>query len=576
MSIFTKNTLSLFFIVGIWLNFTYAQTSTYEEVYNIMQAKCASCHSGMSPAGSLDLSGSLTEVYDAIVRTTPTNPAAAAKDWKLADPGYVERSYLLNKIATQEWDDDFTLEAAEGVIMPPPTSGIEPLTSKEIELFRQWILYGAPEEGQVIDPQVLEDYYENGMALPTTTPVAAPDPSEGYQLKLGPFFLAPQEEREFFKKHDVGLDIATEVNRLEISFNAESHHFILYKMGEDLADDVRDGMRDIEESEFSMLRNTLVAAWQNDNDYILPEGTAYRFQDNTYFDLNYHVKNYASAGILAAEAYVNVYTQDYGTAQQEMLSTLLPIDLFDLFTGGSLGANLNIPPTGDEVVFADHIWIPPLPFVPFPSGNWHMWQLSTHAHARAVDYDIFLANSDGSKGEQIYEGFYNFDHTFNQGYYDYEHPPVLTFDPLLPINMGTGGGIVHEATYVNDTDETISWGNTTDDEMMLLFVHFTESPIITDTEDVVEEEMVQMSVFPNPVQAQTAINYNLPQRADVLIELFDVQGKRISEVVRATQASGNYNQPFDVAKAGLSKGIYFIQLMIDGEVIKREKLVISR
>ncbi len=559
--------------MGIWLNFAYAQTSTYEEVYNIMQTKCASCHSSMNPAGNLDLSGSLTEVYDALVRATPTNPTAAAKGWKLADPGYVERSYLLNKIATQEWDDDFTLEAAEGTLMPPPP--LEALTEKEIELFRQWILYGAPDDEQVVDPQVLEDYYENGMALPTTTPVAAPAPPEGYQLKLGPFFLSPQEEREFFKKHDIGLDIATEVNRLEISFNAESHHFILYKMGEELADDVRDGMRDIEEAEFSMIRNTLVAAWQNDDDYVLPEGTAYRFQDDTYFDLNYHVKNYASAGILAAEVYVNVYTQDYGTAQREMLSTLLPYDLFDLFTGGDLGENLIIPNTGDPIVFSDHIWIPPLPFVPFPSGNWYMWQLSTHAHSRAVDYDIYLANPDGSKGEQLYEGYYNYDHTFNQGYYDYEHPPVLTFDPLLPINMGAGGGIVHEATYVNDTDETLGWGNTTDDEMMLLFVHFTTEPVITDTEDIIAEEAAQLSVFPNPAHTQTTVNYKLPQSADVLIELFDVQGKRISEIVRATQASGTYNHSLDVAKAGLSNGIYFIQLMVDGKVIGTEKLMVN-
>ena len=54
-----------------------------------------------------------------------------------------------------------------------------------------------------------------------------------------------------------------------------------------------------------------------------------------------------------------------------------------------------------------------------------------------------------------------------------------------------------------------------------------------------------------------------------------MQGKRISEVVRATQASGDHNYTLDVAKARLSGGIYFIQLMIDGEVIQTEKLVVS-
>jgi len=333
-------------------------------------------------------------------------------------------------------------------------------------------------------------------------------------------------------------------------------------------------MRDVEEAEFSMISNTLVAAWQNDNDYVLPTGTAYRFQNDTHFDLNYHVKNYASTGILAAEVYVNVYTQDYGTAQQEMFSVLLPYDLFSLFFGADLGENLIIPNTGDPVVFSDHIYVP-FSGLPYPTGTWHMWQFSTHAHARAVDYDIFLATPNGTKGEQIYEGYYNFDHTFNQGYYDYEHPPVLTFDPLLPVNMGSGGGIIHEATYINDTDETLTWGNTTDDEMMLLFVHYTEEAVITDTEDVVEEEAVQLSVFPNPARTQTTINYKLPESADVLIELFDIQGKRISEIARATQASGSYSHSLDIAKAGLSGGIYFIQLMIDGEVIGTEKLIVN-
>jgi len=554
----------------VWANFAYAQTSTYEEVYNIMQTKCTGCHGGASPQGALDLSGSMSEVYDLLVDATPTNPAAASKGYKQVAPGYVEKSYLLNKLATTDWDDTFLLETAEGNAMPPYP--LDPLTPKEIELFRQWILFGAPTDKQVVDPQILEDYYENGMALPGADPMPAPDPSEGFQIRFGPFFLAPQEEREFFKKHDIGLDIDTEVNRLEINFNSESHHFILYKMGEDIANNTRDGMRDIEEAEFSMISNTLVAAWQNDKDYTLPDGTAYRFKDDTYFDLNYHVKNYASAGILPSEVYVNVYTQANGTAQQEMFSTLLPYDMIGLFFGESLGQDLIIPNTGDPITFTDHIVVPDLPFVPFPSGVWHLWQLSTHTHARGMDYDIYLANSDGTKGEQLYEGFYDFDHNFNQGYFDYQHPPVKVFEPLLPVNMGQGGGIIHEAVFVNNEADTLGWGNTTDDEMMLLFVHFTESAI-TDVEDVPEAEATKLAVFPNPVGGQANISYELPKSASVSLEMFDVLGKKVSTIINTNQQAGNYNHPLDVTKLGLSDGVYLIQLMVDGEVVTSEKVV---
>lgn len=573
MSMFTKITLSLFLSTCVWINFAYTQTSTYEEVYNIMQTKCTGCHGGAAPQGALDLSGSMTEVYDVLVGKTPTNPAAAAKGYKQVAPGYVENSYLLNKLATPEWDDTFPLEVAEGNLMPP--APLDPLTSKEIELFRQWILFGAPKDEQVVEPEVLEDYYENGMALLGTDVIAAPDPSEGFQIRLGPFFLKPGEEREFFKKHDMGLDIDTEVNRIDLSFNDESHHFILYKMGENIAGNVRDGMRDIQEAEFAMVSNTLVSAWQNEHSHILPEGAAYRFKDDTYLDLNYHLKNYSAVGILAAEVYINVYTQTIGTAKHEMFSTLLPYDIFDLFTGGSLGDNLIIPNNGDLITFTDYVWVPDLPFVPFHPGTWHIWQLSTHTHARGTDYDIYLANPDGSKGEQIYEGFYNFGYTFNQGYFDYEHPPIRTFDPLLPIDMGLGGGIVHEAKFINNEADTLGWGDTTDDEMMLLFVHFTTEALTTDVEDAVETP-TKLGVFPNPVSAQTTISYELKDRAQVALQVFDVLGKKVSEIVNTNQTAGDYNHTFDTAKAGLSNGIYLVQLTIDGEIAASEKVMVSR
>ncbi len=571
MSMFTKITLSLCLSIGVWLNWAYAQTSTFEEVYNIMQTKCTGCHGGSAPQGALDLSGSMSDVYDVLVGATPTNPAAAAKGYKQVAPGYVENSYLLNKLATAEWDDTFPLEVAEGNPMPP--APLDPLTPKEIELFRQWILFGAPPDKQVVDPQILEDYYENGMALPGTDAMPAPDPSEGFQIRFGPFFLAPLEEREFFKKHDMGIDVDTDVNRIDVSFNKESHHFILYKMGDNVAANVREGMRDIEDAGSAMFNNALVSAWQDEHPHALPENTAYRFNGDTYLDLNYHLKNYFATGVLASEVYINVYTQPHGTAQYEMNATLIPYDMFGLFFGEELGQDLIIPNTGDPITFSDRVQIPPN--LPFPSGTWHVWQLSTHTHARGTDYDIYLANPDGSKGEQIYEGFYNFDYTFNQGYFDYEHPPIRTFEPLLPVNMNIGAGIIHEATYINNEADTLGWGDTTDDEMMLIFVHFTTSAI-TDVDDTPEAISTKLTAFPNPAQEQTTITYELPVSGNVSLEVFDISGKKVNEIINQYQQTGNYTYSLDVEKSGLSNGVYLINVSIDGQVAASEKVIISK
>ncbi len=540
-----------------------AQNATFEDIYNIMQVKCTGCHGGASPQGNLDYSGTMQEVYDLLVEVNPTNPSALGKGYKLVDPGYPKRSYMLHKLSANNWDDDFSLEVADGERMPPEP--LDALSHKEIELVRQWILHGAPMNTTVVDPQILEDYYENNLALPTTGELAPPDPSEGYQIKFGPFFLAPGEEVEYFKKHELEMTEAYEVNELDVRFNTESHHFLLYQTNSSTAAERPEGLRNVNDFPESMIQNSLLAAWQDEGPYKLPGFSAYKVDAGNVLDLNYHLKNYDDTKVLAANVYINVYTQDNGTALEEMHSILVPINMFGLFLGQPLGAGLEIPAGGDETVFTEHLWVPDFPGAPFPSGNWYIWQLSTHTHARGTDYDIYLADANGQKGEQIYEGFYNYDYTFNQGYYDWEHPAIRYFEPLLEINMGLGGGIIHEAKYENYTDETLYWGNTTDDEMMLLFVHYTENQLPSTGVENTLSEGHNFKVYPNPYQEVCNIAYQLDQKENVVLEVYDLLGKKVADYVNGAQPAGQYQHTFSAAALGLPNGMYLIQLSIDGK-----------
>lgn len=563
--------LQLLFICCVASLSLSAQTSTFQEVYDIMQQKCTGCHEGNSPQGNLDLSGNMTEVYANIVEAVPTNPSARAKGFRQIRPGYADDSYLLHKIASADWDDRYALEVADGNLMPPYP--LEALSKTEMELFRQWVVHGAPFDKKVVERSLLEDYYENDKALPPSPAIEAPDPSEGFQVRLGPFFLAPLEEIEVFSKHQMDIEEDVEVHKLDLEFNVESHHFILYKMDEQSAANTREGLRPLNETSFSMIDNQLVSAWQDATSYSLPENTAYRFVKDDVLDLNYHIKNYSAEGVLAAEVFLNIYTQPMGTAAKEMYSMLLPIDFLGLFQGRRLGSSLVIPPDGQEHTFSDHVWIPPFGGgQSFPS-EWHVWQLSTHTHERGVDYDIYLADPSGQKGEQLYEGYFNFDYVFNQGFYDWEHPAVRLFEPLKPINMGFGGGLIHEATYVNDTDRTLRWGDTTDDEMMLIFIHFTDGPV--PIVGVEETDLANTNAFkaaPNPYQGETTISYTLQDRQDVRLEVFDLLGKKIQTIHNAPQAAGSHAYPFSAKQLGLPSGMYLVQLTI-GDKRATQKIV---
>ena len=76
------------------------------------------------------------------------------------------------------------------------------------------------------------------------------------------------------------------------------------------------------------------------------------------------------------------------------------------------------------------------------------------------------------------------------------------------------------------------------------------------------EEMVSQTVlepgYPNPFNPSTNIRYRLAGQADVLLEVYDLGGRRIATLVNQSQQPGAYMVPFD--GAGLASGIYFVRL----------------
>lgn len=534
----------------------FAQQSTLNEIRTIFQANCTvGCHSGGSPSANLDLSGNTNSVYNALVEVTPTNPAAASSGYKLIDPGYPENSFLLKKCATVDWDSRYNLELSEGNNMP---DGQPSLDKEEIELVRQWILYGAPQSGTVVNFQTLYDYY-NGLGMARIQAIQTPEEegAEGYQMRLGPFFLPPLSEVEYRWKHDLGVSGELEVYRTKAFFNDESHHFILYRF-EQGANNFPDGLRPATQGEFGSLDLEQVSAWVDPLDFVLPASTAYKWEANPVLDLNYHILNYSPDSVLAAECYVNVYTQPVGTAPIKMNSVLLPINAIDALIGwGNIGDDLIIPSDGQEHTFTETFALP----VQVP--DWYVWQLGSHTHERGTDYDIYLRNPNGTKGQQVYEGFYDTEYNFNQGYYDWEHPPLRTFEPLMQVDMTEG--FIHEAKYVNNTGSTLNWGLTTEDEMMLISVQYTEAPLVEPT-SVQEGAMAedQLVVSPNPFVDELMVSYALDREANVKLEIYNSIGAKVSGIFDQTQNQGQHNYTVSADEWGLPSGVYYLNLTING------------
>ncbi|MFK7810473.1 MAG: T9SS type A sorting domain-containing protein [Saprospiraceae bacterium] len=493
-----------------------AQTSTSYLVYELFQDKCTSCHGNANPEAGLDLEGSggteverMLDVRNNIIGVQPANPFAAAKGYQYIYPGHADRSFLFHKI-NDGLEPSLSLEEDEGESMP--FNGQETLTDEEKELIRQWIVFGAPAEGEVVDPQLLYDYYNVSGEAAFDTPPPGPAPGEGYQLRFGPYFMnrAGEEgaELEYYMKYDMELPENIEVNRVDLRISSYSHHIVVYRYtDQESADQIPAGLRvDTDHNNLN-----IVTTAQENAIVALPEGTAFMWDKDIVLDLNSHYINYSAGSVYKADAYINIYTQPEGTAAQPMETTLVPYPWI------YIPNNSNTTSFSQEVVYPQEIYL---------------WAIGGHTHQYGTDYKVWERKSTGEKGDLIYDA------SCSGGlpgcvspYFDYQHIPVRTMQPLRRIDLGDG--LIQEATYLNNGPEPVSWGSTSEDEMMLMGLMYVldttglNLPIASSTSEVADQTLEGVSVHPNPMSLETTFTFSREGTAPFEVQVFDLLGNEI-------------------------------------------------
>ncbi len=542
-----KKTLAL--VAGLLSVFSAQSQSTATSINSIFQNKCISCHNATTASGNLDLSGSNQNLINQLVNVAPTNAASAALGHKRLIPGYPERSYLLRLLNNNGWETypQYALTTGED---PGNHNSLVSLEKEELELIRQWVYFDCSPTQTNISTQVLYDYY-NVKGLPRTTPPPAPNPADGFQIKLGPIFLAPGEEVEYYKAHKLGIPNPIEVKKIDCQIDAYSHHYLLFKY-QPGGDTLGEGLREVSITSVFPAETDYLVTFTRTDSLNLPSGTAYRWPANTVLDLNYHFVNYNNDSIFAAEGYINVYTQTYGTAEREMKSRIVtPVN-------NQLARALFIPFSANEVTFAEPDYTDFVDTV-------NIWMLTTHTHRRGTDFDIYKRTSSNTKGEKIYEGFYDETYQNYVGYYNWSHPPIRYFDPLLPIKSNEG--VIFEGKFINYGANGISpwvnFGLTTQDEMFIYFVQYTEGGYLWGV-GIDEKTETKVRIFPNPATDQLFVN--MENRIDIKeFTCFDAIGKQFTLPVEVKS-----DKELAISLKSLTAGIYFLKLGNSGYKFVKE------
>ncbi|MGB3019003.1 MAG: T9SS type A sorting domain-containing protein, partial [Ignavibacteria bacterium] len=79
--------------------------------------------------------------------------------------------------------------------------------------------------------------------------------------------------------------------------------------------------------------------------------------------------------------------------------------------------------------------------------------------------------------------------------------------------------------------------------------------------------------YPNPFNPRTIINYELRIRNFVMLKVYDITGREVATLVNDIMPAGKHAVEFNAN--GLSSGIYFYSLNVDGKQlgVKRMALV---
>ncbi|MBE76825.1 MAG: hypothetical protein CMG41_03695 [Candidatus Marinimicrobia bacterium] len=334
-----------------------------------------------------------------------------------------------------------------------------------------------------------------------------------------------------------------------------SHHFIVYTYDESAQGNLPlEGVyRDIRNFDGSLNPNVLfqmqfqkfISGTQTRLfDYTFPEGVALKLDPSFGFDMNSHYNNYSNDTIVG-EVYNNFYFSEL--ADLDHIAEILQLYNNDIYL-----------PANQETTLNAKFWIEEEIGEPI-----NIFQLFSHAHRLNTQFKIFKVNQDDSEyKELIYIS------------YDWEHPPIMKFDPPMFFNLRDG--IEMEATYYNYTDEIVEFGLLSVDEMMISFgLYFTGEQLSNDITDILPDNLLLHSNYPNPFNPITSLRYDLPEDGLVNITIYDMMGRKVKTLVNSSQTAGFKSVPWNATNnrnEEVSAGLYLYTIQA-GEFRQTKKMV---
>lgn len=101
----------------------------------------------------------------------------------------------------------------------------------------------------------------------------------------------------------------------------------------------------------------------------------------------------------------------------------------------------------------------------------------------------------------------------------------------------------------------------------------TTSGVSNDVDSTLPTVLDLKQNYPNPFNPSTTINFDIPEQATVRLEVFDLLGRKVSELLNEPKMAGRYSINFDARR--LASGLYIYRLQAGAKVLTKKMTLIK-
>jgi hypothetical protein len=192
-------------------------------------------------------------------------------------------------------------------------------------------------------------------------------------------------------------------------------------------------------------------------------------------------------------------------------------------------------------------------FVAFTATSGEIWTQTPDSTAYCAGF--FLYSSDGGTSWTSPEKFT----PTGSPVMDWRHPSIVPVSPadngMITINMTMQGDTIPGSNFY-----AASLGTTMPLAVSAQYYHFsTTIPVVgVDRDPEIVNNFTLEQNYPNPFNPSTSIKYSLAERSLVSLNVYDVLGKKVAELVNKLQDTGSYSVSYNASN--LASGLYIYSL----------------